>query len=259
MVVSHYTGQQGRIYLTGHTLLASAIFDIPITRGAASHARGGAWSDLSAPGKIGPLVITAKGILRNANLIGGMLTDASTSGQAAVLVAADTIVADTVVPCSTSPSSPSRIRFAFVKGAGAGITTAGQIIVFGTDANGAKSSEIIEVGLTTDATKNFDGKILFATVTHFSVIDLVIDGAGTGELRSLAGAASYTVGFPTYYDLECTVLDDVTGDYILATFHHAWISKGTFASGDASKMLDEDVAFTILDPDADVAIADLNT
>ena len=259
MVVSHYTGQQGRIYLTGHTLLASAIFDIPITRGAASHARGGAWSDLSAPGKIGPLVITAKGILRNANLIGGMLTDASTSGTGAVLVAAGAITAGIVVDNPSGPTTPSRIRCAFAKGTGDGVTDAGQIIVFGTDANDAETTEIIGVAVTTDATKNFDGKKLFKTVDSYTPIDLVIDGDGTMEFRSLAGAASYTVGFPAYYDLECVVLDEVTGDYIMATFHHAWISKGTFTSGDASKMLDEGVAFTILDPDADVAIADLNT
>jgi hypothetical protein len=255
--IQHWTGAQGKIYADDN-LIADAEFKFDPTRGSAKHARAGKWSPLDLPG-VYELTISAKGVLRDMKFLGGMMNATSTSGQAAVLVAAAPIVPDTVVECTNDPTSPSRIRFAYAKGTGTGITTPGQIIVYGTDPQGAEDTEIIDVGLTTDATKNFDGKKLFATVVNYAVIDLVINGDGTGELRSIAGAAAYTLGDAQRYTIVCKALNTLTGNFVMATVNNAWISKGSFASGaDANHVMEEDIVFHVEDLDRDLSVTDLN-
>jgi hypothetical protein len=185
-----------------------------------------------------------------------MLNNTPTGGANLELVAAGAVTAGTVIDNSEPIVVPSRLRVEFAKGTGDGVTTPGQILAFGTDVNDAELTEVIDVPIITDATKNLDGKRTFKSVSSFTPLGLVIDGDGTMSFNTIVGGTSYTVGMPKYYDLECVVEDSVTGDFIMALFHHAWISKGLFASGDANKLLDEDIAFTIQDPDADMAVSD---
>ena len=249
MTLHHLTGVQGYIKLDDVSW-ADANVTFVMNQASATAARGGKWSDLNLPGKKS-CSITAKNIMRTAAKMGGMLTDASTSGTAGTVTTAFTIAEDGW-HASTTPAitTPSRIRLTVGT---APLTVAGVITVIGTDVNGNPMQENIDIGQI-GIGEYVTGTRLFSTVTGCYNTD-AYSATGTLTMTSIAGSSAYeTSSNPKIYSLEFGGYDSVTGNTIYVVIDNAFASKSGLAYADANSVFMDDVSYTVEDIDADVHI-----
>jgi len=255
MPLRHLTGAQGYIKIGG-VVWADATVSFTLNQASATHARGGKFSDLNLPGKR-TVSITAKNIMRTGAKIGGMLTDTAAAGTGGTIKSGVSVASDGFT-ASTTPTiaTPSQIS---VTVAGFAMTTAGYVTVQGTDVNGTMMEEDIYVGLL-GVGASAKGTKLFKTVVGVYVTSIRSTSGGTLTIASLAGAGSYvTTANPTIYALEFGGIDSVTSNTIYVTANNCFASKSALAYADANTVFSDDVAFTMEDIDADLAVYEVTT
>lgn len=250
MTQEYYTGVHGVVTYAGAPL-AVGEFDFEITRGIATQARSGKWSDLNVPGKVsckGKL----KRIQKNADLIQAMMSSTPTTGETATAHAGLTYPgsgAENITDMTdTAPSSPSRVRLQALTAA---ITTGGTATLIGTDAGDNPISEIISVGtLAQDA--YVESKMVFKTLTHVALAGIVGAG-GTLLVQYRAGDSTTTIGEPKRFTLIGAVEDG--SNNITITLSNVMFSKAKFNFTDAGKILEDDLEFFVKDPDSDIIVS----
>jgi hypothetical protein len=255
-MLRHLTGAQGVVKIGG-VVWADAVINFALNQASASAKRGGKRSQLNLPGELS-CTITARNIMRTGAKIGGMLTDASTSGSAGTIKSGISVAADGWTD-STSPtiSTPSQVRLTVASSA---MTTAGVVTVIGTDADGNPLEEPIAISGSLGVGEYATGKYLFKTVTGVYVAAVRSSGGGTLTLASIVGAASYSVTANSMeYDLIFGGIDTVSGNYILVTANNCFASKAGLAFADANTVFMDDVNFTIEDLDADLSVTEVTS
>jgi hypothetical protein len=255
MTLRHLTGAQG-VVKVGGVVWADATINFTLNQASASAKRGGKRSQLNLPGELS-CTISAKNIMRTGAKIGGMLTDASTSGSAGTIKSGISVSADGWTD-SASPtiSTPSQVR---VTVASYAMTTAGVLTVIGTDADGNPLEEPIAIGVL-GVGEYATGKYLFKTVTGVYNTGIRSTSGGTLTVASIVGAAAYSVtANPMEYDLIFGGIDSITGNYILVTANNCFASKSALAFADANTVFMDDVTFTIEDLDADLSVTEVTT
>jgi hypothetical protein len=256
MTQEYYTGVHG-VVTYAEAALAVAEFSFEITRGIASHARSGKWSDLNVPGKV-----SCKGKLKriqtNADLLMAALNATPATGTATTLLATSTVLdaSDFYQDMTdTTPGTASRIRVTLqTKDA----TVAGTVTLVGTDALGNTISETIDIPATMVVDDYFTTDKVFLTVEGMMVraVDTA-DDLGTFKIHSIAGDSSVNIGEPKSFALIGQVVDGT--NHITVTLANVSFNKAGFDFTDASKILADDMEFFVKDPDADIAVTGADT
>lgn len=256
MTQEYYTGVHGAVTYDGAPI-AVAEFSFEITRGIASHARSGKWSDLNVPGKV-----SCKGKLKriqtNANLIQAMMNATPVTGTATVLLATSTVLdgsdfyQDMTDP---TPGTASRIKITLqTKNA----TAAGTVTLIGTDIGGNNISELIDIPATAVIGDYWVTDHAFLTVEGMTVRGIdTVDDLGTLKVESIAGDSTVNIGEPKSFSLIGSVTDGT--NHITVTLANVMFNKAGFDFSDASKILEDDMEFFVKDPDADIAVTGADT
>jgi len=253
MTQEYYTGVHGAVTYAG-AAFAVAEFDFEITRGIATHARSGKWSDLNVPGKV-----SCKGKLKriqvDANLIQAMMNATPTTGETATAHAGLTYPgsgSENITDMTdTTPSSPSRVRLQALT---APITTGGTATLIGTDAGDNPISETIPIG-TLAQNSYVESTQVFKTLTHVALAGIVGDG-GTLLVQYRAGDSTTVIGEPKSFSLVGAVVDG--SNNITITLSNVMFNKAKFNFTDASKILEDDMEFFVKDPDTDIVVSCVN-
>lgn len=244
---STYTGVHGLMYVDSAPV-AYAEFSVKISRGVASHKRGGKHSDIKLAGKL-DVTGTINRIKINADFLGKMLNTTSLTGQAKTLHSGLTCGgSNTITAMTTTDADESKIRFTV---ATANITSAGKAVLRGLDVNGNPLTEQIDIPTLTVG-QYVTSQNVFSTLYDVTLFDVDSTGGGTLVVTSVAGAASYTVGTPDYFTLKGELNDGTNHMYI--SMANCFITEGEFKFSDADEIVEENISFTMKDPDADLSI-----
>lgn len=256
MAQEYYTGVHGAVTYAG-AVLAVAEFSFEITRGIASHARSGKYSDLNVPGKL-----SCKGKLKriqtNADLLMAALNATPVTGTATVLLATSTVLNASdfyEAMTNTTPGTASRIKVTLQT---QNATVGGTCTLSGTDIGGNEISEVIDVPATAVVGDYWVTDKAFLTVAGHLVrgIDTASD-LGTLKIESIAGDSSVNVGEPKSFALIGAVTDGT--NHITVTLANVTFNKAGFDFTDASKILEDDMEFFVKDPDADIVVTGADT
>ena len=256
MTQEYYTGVHGAVTYAGAPL-AVAEFSFDITRGIASHARSGKWSDLNVPGKV-----SCKGKLKriqlNADLIMAAMNATPATGTPTVLLATSTVLdaSDFYQDMTDStPGTASRIKITLqTKDA----SVAGTVTLIGTDIGGNSISELIDVPATAVIGNYWVTDHAFLTVEGMTVRGIdTADDLGTLKVESIAGDSTTNIGEPASFALIGQVVDGT--NHITVTLANVSFNKSGLDFTDASKILEDDMEFFVKDPDADIAVTGADT
>jgi hypothetical protein len=244
-----YTGVQGAVSYAGAPF-AVASFDFTVTRGVASHARSGKWSDLNKPGKVSVSGKITR-IQKNNDLLAAALNGTPSTGTAGALEAAAAFTAGTVMAINdAAPATPSRITITLGT---AVITTGGYVVLYGTDPNDVAISEVIAIPNGSLVGAVFTSTKVFKTCPYALPVTVASTGGGTFAFAAIAGDATVNVGEPKYFTLIGSVTDG--SNNITVTLNNCFFTGGKFSFTDASAQLSDDAPFAVTDPDADVIVS----
>jgi len=250
MTQDNYTGVQGAVTYASAPF-AVADFEFTVTRGVASHPRSGKWSDLNKPGKISVAGKITR-IQTNADLLMAALNATPATGSATACLSATSFTAGTAVPITSDPATVSRLK---VTTSNATTTLAGGFTIVGTDANDNYVSETIYIPASTLSGTVFYTSKAFKTA-NYAVTD-VITGSHKLQIDGVLGDASVNVGEPKSFDLIGAVTDGT--NHITVTLSNCFFTSAGFKFSDANTMLSDELAFMVMDPDADVIVTGADT
>ena len=256
---THYTGKDGLITIGGvETTLVD--FSIDIAVGVIASGRIGKVSDKKYPGKkditgkITQVLITGDLL---AKLIGN--TDDITESGSTELLAETTLTgagSRETIDVTNDPATdkPTSVKYTLTVGNVA--TTAGSVVLHGTDANDNYVTEVIdfdamEVG---DAAQVKNGTQVFKTTDYLDVEAALETGStqGTIKLDGNAGVQTLTPGTSTLFDIIGKVTDGT--NYFQITANNCFFTGGNFPIADAETLVQTDLPFVIQDPDSDVTL-----
>jgi len=177
-------------------------------------------------------------------VLGYSMSDTPITGTAGVLQAANTFTADTVETIGANPATASRVKITVGTAA---ITTAGKVVVYGTDANDQAITEIYTIPISTPAGTSFTGTKVFKTTTHYAIFDLVGDTGCTLAIDSVAGSSTLTFGDPKVFDIVGTLTKGAKS--ITITQQQCWLKNGGISWVDSGRVVEVDADVSMHDPD----------
>lgn len=240
-----YTGVNGAMTIDG-TPFADIQYDVKWATADVNYPRSNKRSDGCVPGKRTVQTKIRKVFLHEdaAIILGYSMSDAPITGTAGALQAANTFTADTIETIGANPATPSRVKLTIGTAA---ITTAGTVIVFGTDIGDRTQSEIFEIPDNTPATTSFTGSKVFKTTSHYAVIDLVGDSGCTIAVDSVAGTTTLVFGDPKIIDIVGTLTKGSKS--ITITQQDCWLKNGGISWVDSGRVIEVDAEVSMHDPD----------
>ena len=219
-----FTGAHGQITIDGPAL-ADVLFDIEWeTETIVQEISGDYGGEEHIPGKRTIKTFKVTGALQKAEMlrmIGYGLNETPMIGTGGTLQAAATFTAGTPIVIGANPGTPSRVRIALSV---APITTAGTVVVIGTDMNNNPISETFVIPDDSTAGTNFDGMQIFKTTAYAIPVD-VVSATGQFQFESLAGTSAYIFGPLKIFDLIGKAEDD-DGNIFQVTAPDCWFKNG---------------------------------
>ena len=243
-----YTGEHMTIEIDD-VAIGNAMVTFDFSRDIASHARSGKLSDLKLPGKLS-VTGTLSRIMVDGELLGYVIGDTTVSGGAGTLHAGLTApgaAGESVTDMTTTDSQSSRIK---VTALTAAITAGGYIIIYGTDVNDSKLTEVVQI-TTLGVSEAITADKIFKTVTHVAAFDYVQAG-GTLKVESVAGASSIVVGTAKYFKLEGILTSGSSNIHVTAD--NCFLTGGQFSATDANEIASDELPFAMKDEDADLTL-----
>ena len=259
MAATHYTGKDGEIKID--TVVTTLVdFSIDISVGVIASGRIGKVSDKKYPGKKD---ITGKitQVLITGDLLAKLIGDTSTittSTTEALLAATDLDAADREeLAVTTDPTDPTSVKYTLTVGSEAN-TTAGSVVLHGTDVDGNYVTEVIDFDAMTvgDAAQVKNGTQIFKTTDYIDVEAALESGTtvfSTIKLDGVTGTKTITPGTSTMFDIIGKVVDS-DGNYFQMTANNCFFTGGNFPIADAETLVQTDLPFVIQDPDSDVSL-----
>lgn len=183
-------------------------------------------------------------------LLGYGMTATPSTGSTTVVKAATAITADSVVAFTTSPATPSQIRGTLSVGA---ITTAGKIIVYGTDVNDNTIEDVLTIPLGATIAATFTTQKVFKTTTHYVVIDVASTNSTEIAFAGIGGTATFTFGNVKVFDIVGTWTHPDATSSIIITQPKCMVENGGLSISSA-KPIPVDIDVRMYDPD-DLTIA----
>ena len=257
MVATHYTGKDGEIKIdTVTTTLVD--FSIDIAVGVIASGRIGKVSDKKYPGKKD---ITGKitQVLITGDLLAKLIGDTSTitTSTTEALLAATNLDAAAREELATdgSPTDPTSVKYTLT--VGDANTTAGSVVLHGTDVDGNYVTEVIDFDAMTvgDAAQVKNGTQIFKTTDYIDVEAALESGTtvfSTIKLDGVTGTKTITPGTSTMFNIVGKVTDGT--NYFQMTANNCFFTGGNFPIADAETLVQTDLPFVIQDPDSDVSL-----
>lgn len=247
--MAEYTGTEGVLEIADSPI-AVAEFTLKVTRGVASHGRSGKHSDLKLPGKV-DVTGTIKRIMIDGTMLGKVVGDTEETGEAAALHAGLAIPgagAELVTDMTATDSKSSLIKFTALTSA---VTAVGKAILYGTDINDNKLTEVVTIpklGINETTT----GKKIFKTLTHVVTFDYVQTAGSTMKVDAVVGASGIVVGEAKIFKIKGKATSG--SNHVYVTADNCFLTDGEFAFSDADTIMSDTLSFTMKDPDADLKV-----
>ena len=257
MAATHYTGKDGEIKID--TVVTTLVdFSIDIAVGVIASGRIGKVSDKKYPGKKD---ITGKitQVLITGDLLAKLIGDTSTittSTTESLLAATNLASAGREeIAVTSDPTDPTSVKYTLT--VGDANTTAGSVVLQGTDVNGNYVTEVIDFDAMTvgDAAQVKNGTQIFAT-TDFIDVEAALESGSTTystiKLDGVTGTKTITPGTSTMFSIVGKVSDGT--NYFQMTANNCFFTGGNFPIADAETLVQTDLPFVIQDPDSDVSL-----
>ncbi len=245
-----YSGQNGAVYVDG---VLSQIFEEVDYNGERPPEEIYCIGDAAARQFDGQYKPTLTTVVNQSDwdFFVGLMTDTPLEGTATVAHAGigdPTTTPEITAMTVTDMVTPSRVRFQALTAA---VTTAGKVIVYGTNANDVPISEIVTVPIMAIDAYTLPTTQFFKTVSHVAAFTYVQEG-GTMKVVGVAGdlTASITAKSKRYTILlQATRDDGVRG---ILTITNAWPTKHQFKLGKPTEHMAPSIAWAIQNPTSDV-------
>lgn len=254
----HYTGKDGEIKIDGN--IATLVnFSLDISVGTIASARIGKVSDLTYPGKKS-VSGTITQVLITGDLLAMMIgadADITTSALETLL---DTFNLDAAAREETTitndPTDPTTVKATLT--VGDAVTTAGSIMIHGTDSNDAQVTETINFAAMAvgDGAQVVHGSQIFKTTDFVTIMAALESGAASYsaiKLEGVSGTKTLKPGTSELFTIIGKVVD-ANGKYFQMTATDCFFTAGTFPIGDAETIVQTDLPFVLQDPDEDLEL-----
>ena len=254
---THYTGSDGEIQIGGSpTTLVD--FSIDMSVGVINSATIGKRSDMKYAGKF-DVTGSITQVLVTGDLMAMLIGDTSgitTSTLESLLVATDLdAAAREELPITNDPTAPTSVKATLT--VGDAVTTAGSIVIHGTDSSDDYVTEVISFAAMAigDPAQVLYGTQAFKTTDWVDIEAALESGAVTYsqiKLDGVDGTKTITPGEPTLFNIIGKVTDGTS--YYQMTANNCFFTGGTFPIGDAETLVQTDLPFVMQDPDTDLTL-----
>lgn len=254
---THYTGSDGEIQIGGSpTTLVN--FSIDMAVGVINSATIGKRSDMKYAGKF-DVTGTITQVLVTGDLMAKLIGDTSgiTTSSLEVLLAATDLdaAAREELPITSDPTAATSVKATLT--VGDAVTTAGSIVIHGTDSSDDYVTEVISFAAMAvgDPAQVLYGTQAFKTTDFVDIEAALESGAvsySTIKLDGVDGTKTITPGEPTLFNIIGKVTDGTS--YYQMTANNCFFTGGTFPIGDAETLVQTDLPFVMQDPDTDLTL-----
>jgi len=262
MTATHFLGSDGEIKIAGNIKSQITDFSVDISVDTIASARVGQKSDKQYAGKVG-ITGTINEVLITAELLSFVVGDSNTltTSSAATLLAATELLAATgrqEITITPDPANPTSVKVTLTVG-DTDNTTAGSIVIHGTDATDNYVAEVIDFAAMTvgDPAQIKYGTQQFKTTTFVDAEAALAAGA-TGhcteiKIEGITGTKTMTPGNATLFTIIGKV-EDSDSNYAQITLNNCFFTSGNFPIGDANTLVACDLPFICQDPDSDMSL-----
>lgn len=257
---THYTGKDGEIKINGvATTLVD--FDLSVDVGVITSSRIGKVSDTRYPGKK-HVSGKIKQVLVTGDLFAMMIgatADITTSTLETLLAATELLTSQGrhEIDAITDPTTPTSVKVTLTVGTVA--TTAGSIVIHGTDASGDYITEVLDF----DAMAVGDGaQVVYGsqafTTSDFVDVEAALAKGSSGtcselKVEGVTGTKTITPGTSEKFTIIGKVVD-AAGKHFQMTASNCFFVGGSFPIGDAEALVETDLPFEIEDADTDLEL-----
>lgn len=254
---THYTGSDGEIQIGGAPT-ALVNFSIDMAVGVINSPAIGKRSDMKYAGKF-DVTGTITEVLVTGDLMAMLIGDTSgitTSSLESLLAATDLdAAAREELPITSDPTAPTSVKATLT--VGDAVTTAGSIVIHGTDTSDDYVTEVISFAAMAvgDPAQVLYGTQAFKTTDFVDIEAALESGAVTYsqiKLDGVDGTKTITPGEPTLFNIIGKVTDGTS--YFQMTANNCFFTGGTFPIGDAETLVQTDLPFVMQDPDTDLTL-----
>lgn len=261
MTATHFLGSDGEIKIDGNVKSQVTDFSVDIAVDTIPSARVGQKSDKIYAGKVG-ITGSINEVLITAEMLSFVVGDSNsltTSSAEALLVVTELLAASArhEITITPNPTNPTSVKATLTVATDA--TTAGSIVVHGTDVSDNYVTEVIDFDAMTsgDPAQVVYGTQQFKSTTFVDVEAALASGT-TGDCSELkidgiTGTKTMTPGNATLFTIIGKVID-ADSNYAQITLNNCFFTSGNFPIGDANTLVSCDLPFVCQDPDSDMSL-----
>lgn len=259
MAATHFLGSDGEIKINGNVKSQVTDFVVDISVDTIASARVGQKSDKQYPGKVG-ISGSINEVLITAELLSFVVGDNNTltTSSAEVLLAATDLdaAAREELPVTSDPTNPTSVKATLT--VGDAVTTAGSIVIHGTDVNDDYVTEVIDFAAMAvgDPAQVVYGTQQFKTSDYVDIEAALESGTttySTIKLEGITGTKTMTPGDATLFTIIGKVVD-ADNNYAQITLNNCFFTSGNFPIGDANTLVACDLPFVCQNPDSDMSL-----
>ena len=245
----HYTGSNGIISIDT-VVQTIAKFSVDVKTDVVVDYQIGEENDRNYPGKKHVTGMIEETLTTGDNfaMLLGDTSSIATSSLETLLAATNLdAAAREELPVTSDPTSPTSVKCTL--GVGDAVTTAGSIVIHGTDSNDNDVTEVISFDAMAvgDSDQVVQATQIFKTTDFVTIAAALESGAAsysTIKLEGVDGVKTITLGESTYFDLVGKV-EDINGKYWQISLTDCWLTAGTFPIGDKNAIVKTALPFTV--------------
>ena len=259
MTATHYRGSNGEIRIDGN-VVTMVNYEVTVETNVIASPRIGKVADMNYAGKQS-ITGTVEQVLMTGDLLAMSIGDSNTQTESTsenLLVTYDMDAgAREEPPIDNDPTDPTSTKVTMT--AGSLSTTAGSIVIHGTDISDDYTTEVIDLAAmdSGDPAQVVYGSQVFKT-TDYVDIEAALGVAGSPDptltIDGITGVKTMTPGNVTIFDIIGKVEDD-NGNYFQLTCNDCFFIGGNFPIGDSDTLVACTMPFVVHDADSDVSLS----
>ncbi len=259
MTATHFRGSDGQIKIDG-SVVTVVEFNIDITTNVIASPRVGKVADKKYAGKQ-DITGTITQVLITPDLLSYVIgdSDSLTTSSLETLLAATDISANawSEIAITSDPSNPTSVKCTLT--ASDANTTAGSIIIRGTNSSDQIVTEVIDFTAMTygDPAQVKYGSQVFKTTDYVDISENLqptpSSVSSTLKFEGITGTKTMTPGNATIFDIIGKV-EDANNNYAQLTCNNCFFTAGNFPIGDSDTLVSCDLPFVVQDADDDVTL-----
>lgn len=264
MTATHFLGSDGEIRIDGNIKSEITDFSVDISVNAIASARVGQKSDKQYPGKVG-ITGSINEVLITPELLSMVIGDSDTLTTSTLesLLSVTEVCSSggrQEIAITSNPAAPTSVKVTLTVGTVG--TTAGSIVVHGTDVSNNYVTEVIgfpamAVG---DPSQVKYGSQVFKTTTFVDVEAALAKGDTPDctdiTIEGVTGTKTMTPGDATMFTIIGRVADTSAPiNSAEITLNNCFFTGGNFPIGDADTLVACDLPFICQNPDTDMSLS----